>query len=84
MKRLDKVKFQGPPPKNDTVPIELVDLSLTSVAPITVTYVGGQQPELWDVHVALTPSTQSVGFMTLIEEARNSGAFNLSLSVLLR
>ena len=82
--RLDKAKFSGPPPKSATVPVEIVALSLTSVTPITVTYSGGLTPELWDVHAGLSPSPQPMGSMTLTQETKESGAFALSLPILLR
>ena len=81
--RLEKAKFHGPL-HSDSVPIEIIDLSLTSVAPVTVTYAGGNQPELWDVQVGLTPATQSAGLMTLAEQTKGSGSFDLSVSVFLR
>jgi carbonic anhydrase/acetyltransferase-like protein (isoleucine patch superfamily) len=40
------------------VPIEIVQLSLVSVAPITVTENGGQNPTLWDVRVGLEDPAQ--------------------------
>jgi hypothetical protein len=44
-----------------TVPIEMVQLSLQSIEPITVTYNGGQSSELWDVHASLSPTSKSNG-----------------------
>ena len=84
IQRLSSAKFHGPPPKSATVPIEIVALSLTSSSPITVTYSGGQNPESWDVQVGLSPSPQPLGSMTLIQNTKDTGAFDLSVSVLLR
>ncbi len=38
-----------------SVDIEIVAMSLESVSPITVTFNGGQDPELWDTTVDLSP-----------------------------
>ena len=57
---------------SDTVPIEIVALSLVSVAPIVVTYNGGQDPELWNIQMELTPSQPTTGQM-LIEKTHASG-----------
>jgi hypothetical protein len=84
VQRLDPAKFHGPRPKSGTVPIEIVSLSLTSSFPITVTYNGGQNPESWNVDVALSPSPQPVGSMTIRPSTKNFGDFDLSVSVLLR
>jgi hypothetical protein len=84
IQRLAKAKFPGPPPKSGTVQIEIVALSLTSSSPITVTYSGGQNPEFWDVDVGLSPSPQPVGSMTIRQDAKGAGDFDLSLPVLLR
>lgn len=51
---------------SQTIPIEIVALSLVSVNPITVTYNGGQNPELWDVRVGLSSAVpQQAGTMTV-------------------
>ena len=50
----------------DTIQIELVALSLTSIAPITVTY-GGTNPELWDISVS-TSGAPSLGSMTITHD----------------
>jgi len=84
VQRLAPAKLKGPPPKSGTVPTEIVALSLTSSSPITVTYSGGQNPELWDVHVGLSLSPQPVGSMAITQETKNAGEFDSSLPVLLR
>ncbi len=68
-----------PPPSNDGVPIEIVSLSLVSVAPITVTYNGGN-PELWNVTVALAP-TPSTGAMTIFMKDQQGGTFDVTLLI---
>jgi hypothetical protein len=60
------------------VPIELVELSLQSVEPITVTYAGGQTPEPWSVTVSPSPSVRSQGVI-FIDEA---GTFDSQFQVL--
>jgi hypothetical protein len=64
-----------PPPSIDTVPIEIVALSLRSCEPITVTYGGGQNPELWNVEIHLNPQTPSTGQTTITKLDENGGFF---------
>ncbi len=49
-----------------TVPLEIVELSLVSAEPITVTYWGGMDPQLWEVHATLSPGHPSLGDLTLV------------------
>lgn len=66
----------------DTIPIEIVALSLQSASPITVTYNGGQNPELWDVQVCLsTNAPQPLGTMTIHHTCQNGGTFDSTLPV---
>ncbi len=60
------------------VPIELVQLSLQSMEPITVTYNGGQNPELWDVSASPSPGGQSRGHIGI----NQSGTFDSQLQVI--
>lgn len=70
-------------PSSDTIPIEIVELSLVSVNPITVTYNGGQNPELWDVRVTLSPSqAQPPGSMTIHHTNPSGGTFDSTLPVI--
>jgi hypothetical protein len=67
---------------SDTVPIEIIALSLTSINPITVTYYGGSNPELWDVKACLSSTQpQSVGSMIIRQECPAGGTFNATLPV---
>jgi hypothetical protein len=69
----------------DTIPIEIVALSLVSVNPITVTYGGGMNPELWDVRVTLsTTQPQNPGTMTLRRTVADGGTFDSQLPVVPR
>ncbi|MFQ5599222.1 MAG: hypothetical protein ACE5G2_01570, partial [Candidatus Krumholzibacteriia bacterium] len=69
-------------PSTDTVPIEIVELSLRSTEPITVTYNGGMNPELWDVDVHLSQLPQPQGTMTITKNHPNGGFFSSDLPVL--
>ena len=69
-----------PEPSFDTIPIEIVELSLVSIEPITVTY-GGTNDELWDLEVDLSPSVPSQGTMTIRKEHPNGGTFDSDFQV---
>ena len=78
IERLNDANFSGGPPET-TIPIELVSLNLVSIAPITVTFNGGFDPELWDLSVLLPgPPT---GSMTVTKLDPNGGTFDSVLSV---
>ena len=73
------------PGSQDTVPIEIVALNLVSVQPITVTYTGGMNPELWDVRACLSAvNSQPQGMMTIHQNHPNGGTFDSQLPVLPR
>jgi len=60
----------------DTVPIEIVGLSLVGTGPILVTYDGGQSPELWSVAACLSSVlAQRPGSMTLRRQCPGGGSF---------
>ncbi|MBI4556163.1 MAG: hypothetical protein HY706_01145 [Candidatus Hydrogenedentes bacterium] len=63
----------------DTIPIELVALSLVSVAPITVT--GSSGASQWNVAVQLNPSPPSTGTMTVTKTHANGGTFSSTFTV---
>ncbi|MFH1747381.1 MAG: hypothetical protein ABIG44_10100 [Planctomycetota bacterium] len=63
------------------VDIEIVALNLVSVAPITVTYNGGLDPELWDVAVELSPGSQLPGVLSAVKTHANGGTFDSVLFV---
>ena len=84
VERLDRAKLTGPLPSSDTVPIQIVALSLASVSPITVSYDGGARTELWDVQVELSATPQPLGTMTIRKEAKSGGSFDWVLPVLPR
>ncbi len=67
---------------SDMIPIEIIALSLKSINPITVTWDGGQDPELWDVKVCLSSvDTQHIGSMTIRHECSDGGTFDATLPV---
>jgi len=68
------------PMPTDTVPIEIVALSLISVEPITVTY-GGANPEDWDVQVGLSSSGPSEGQVVITQTSPQGGTFEAQLQV---
>jgi hypothetical protein len=68
-------------PAQDTVPIEIVALSLVSCNPITITYNGGQSPEPWNVAVCLSDLPQPFGTMTITKTYANGGTFTSTLPV---
>ena len=43
------------PPASQSIPIEIVQLKLVSVTPITVTFNGGMDPELWKIEIVPIP-----------------------------
>jgi len=72
-----------------TVQIEIVELSLRSVQPITVSYFGGASFETWDViaEVHIDAATgnvdppQTAGTMTIRHEHADGGTFDSTLPV---
>ncbi len=68
------------PPSIDTVPIELVQLSLVSVNPIVVTY-PTSPPELWNIKIVQSPTVPSVGSMTIDHSYSGGGTFSSTLTV---
>lgn len=65
---------------SDVIDIEIVALSLKSIDPITVTYNGGQSPELWDVDVCLSAS-QVTGNMLINKTHPDGGTFDSDLPI---
>jgi hypothetical protein len=78
VERLAPAAMPGPA----TIPIEIVALSLVSSQPITVTYNGGQNPELWDVQACLSSlAPQPQGSMTIARTCPGGGTFRSTLPV---
>ena len=80
VKRLAAANIGPPFPSTDTVPIELVGLSLQSTAPITVQVGGATQ--LWDVTAEPSPGARSFGTMTITKTGETGGTFDSRLTVL--
>jgi len=65
-----------------TISIQIGILDLVGVSPITVTYNQGQNPELWDVDVSLSPNqAQLLGSMTITQRNPQGGTYDISLPV---
>jgi len=63
-----------PNPMPVTVPIEIVALNLVSSDPITVTFNGGQNPQPWDVMMALSDLVPSPpGQLNVTRDSCNGG-----------
>ena len=67
------------PNTQDNVPIELVQLSLQSIAPIQVQV--GSATQLWDISAAPSPSRPSQGQMRILQTEADGGAFDSALQV---
>jgi hypothetical protein len=81
VERQGDLHLPDPPPATDVVPIELIQLNLVSIQPITVTYNGGQNPEPWDVQVDLSNFQPSLGSMTVTKTSPQGGTFDSQLEV---
>ncbi len=81
VRRLNSTVDLDPPPQTDTIDIEIVALNLVSVSPITVTFNGGQNPQLWDVAVDLSTLTPPPGRMTITKQDPNGGIFKADFLV---
>ena len=71
VERLETAELPEPYPSSDTIPIEVVELSLASIDPITVTFDGGQDPKQFDVFVEESPNAASLGEMTITQDQAN-------------
>lgn len=79
VQRLEPADVAGPG-ATDTVPIEIVALSLVSVSPISVQV--GSATELWDVSVALSDVRHERGQMTIVRTGDQGGTFSSTLPVI--
>jgi hypothetical protein len=77
--RLQAMDLSGPPPLSQTVPIEIVQLSLVSCQPITVQIEG--QETLWDIEVRLSDVAPPPGQMRVTKEHANGGTFQSEFAV---
>jgi hypothetical protein len=67
------------PGQSAAIPIELVALSLQSIAPIEVQV--GTTTQLWDVAAGLSQARQSRGGMVLTQQSAEGGTFDSELQV---
>jgi hypothetical protein len=82
VERIDPASLPGVG-SSDVIDIEIVALSLRSTDPITVTYNGGLNPELWDMYVCLSTSQpQITGNMLVRKTHSNGGTFDSDLPVI--
>ncbi len=66
-------------PSSDVVDLEIMDLALVSIAPITVSYMGGSWTEEWEVEIGLSPTLQSTGTITIRKEHADGGTFDIAV-----
>jgi hypothetical protein len=66
-------------PSDFIIDVEIVELSLVSVAPITVSYNGGAYTEDWNVEMTISPSAPSEGSMIITKFDPGGGAFDASI-----
>ena len=69
-----------PLPSSDTVPIEMVALSLTGIQPIQVQF-GDGTTEQFDIFVGLNPNQPSTGQMTITRNLPEGGTFVSQIGV---
>jgi len=68
--------------QSDSIPIVIIALNLVSVDPITVTFNGGQNPELWDVRACLSSvQSQQQGTITITRTQNAGGTFDSTVPV---
>lgn len=77
----DPVLPEDPPGAMATIPIELVQLELRSVAPITVTFFGGMNPQQWDLDILLSEVVPAPGTLTATKTHLNGGTFDAEFNV---
>ena len=82
VQRAGPVHFPGAgfPRPSDPIPVEMVELSLVGIAPITVTYNGGQNPESWVVGMGLS-SNQQQGQLNAVLVGPSGGDYTATLPV---
>jgi len=81
LERLDDIILPNPG-ATDTVEIQIVEMSLASAQPITVTFNGGQNPEIWNMSLTLTEPTPSQGQdMFVMRDGPDFGGFDQGILV---
>ncbi|MHC4478825.1 MAG: hypothetical protein ACYTEL_24600, partial [Planctomycetota bacterium] len=79
--RYDQMVLLEPYPVSDTNDYQLVYLDLQSVAPIVVTYNGGQSSEQWDVAVELSLNPVTYGSLSVTKTHCEGGTYTASFPV---
>jgi hypothetical protein len=60
----------------DTIPIQMIELQLRSIEPITVTFWGGIETYFYEVFVTLDPMYDSTGEMTIFHQTEEGGVYD--------
>lgn len=79
VQRKNPANLVPPFPAADMVPIELVQLNLVSVEPITVQV--GSATQTWDVRATLSPTRTSQGQMMITKTGDQGGTFSSQMMV---
>ncbi len=79
IERKETIGFDHTNTSTQTVPIELVLLSLQSTAPLAVRI--GNETQLWNLFVELSPTRASIGRMTVTKRTQRGGTFSIDLTV---
>lgn len=79
VRRPEVATLPGPGSQDPNVPIELVQLSLQSIAPIQVQV--GSATQLWDIAAAVSAARPSEGRMRIVQSEANGGMFDSQLEV---
>ncbi len=77
----DPVQPADPVGTMGTVPIELIELSLTGTQPIVVEYYGGALQEAWEIQVGESVVPAPAGILQAVKTHENGGTFDSLLFV---
>jgi hypothetical protein len=84
LRAADPFDCAAPPGGPVQIEVEIVELSLTSISPVTVTANGGQNPQQWDLDIDLSVLPQLPGQLNATKTHSNGGTFESVLPVLPR
>jgi hypothetical protein len=79
IERLEDAELTDPPFGSDTIDVEIVELSLKSTEPITVTFDGGTREEYFDVSLDLHKAAAQTGTMTIDNFSATQGEFMFNI-----
>jgi len=74
--RITPANLPSPYPSTDMVDTEIIELSLVGTTPITITYNGGMDPQLWEVEVVLSVMPAPPGLMQITKNDPAGGTFS--------